>query len=62
VFHGSTHLSSFPDNEGEMARQLEQQREYISTLINQNGEAMTEISKGGQRIDRLIDMIDKGRS
>ena len=62
VFHGSTHLSSFPDNEGEMARQLEQQSKYISTLINQNGEAMTEISKGGQRIDRLIDMIDKGRS
>ncbi len=59
VFHGSTHLSSLPDNEGEMARQLGQQSEYITALINQQSESMKEISKAGQRVDRLIDIMEK---
>lgn len=63
VFHGSTHLSSFPDNEAEMVKQLEQQREYISTLIGQQGEMLKEISKAGSRQDRvqdkLIELVDK---
>ena len=52
VFHGSTHLSSLPDNEGEMAKQLGQQSEYISSLIGQ-------LDKAGTRQDRLIEMIEK---
>jgi transcriptional regulator with XRE-family HTH domain len=52
VFHGSPNLSSLPDNEGEMVEQLSRQGEYISSLIG-------EVSKAGQRVDRLIDMIDK---
>jgi hypothetical protein len=59
VFHGSTHLSSLPDNEGEMAKQLGQQREYISSLIGEVGKAISEVSKSGERVDRLIDMIEK---
>ena len=52
VFHGSTHLSSLPDNDGEMAKQLGQQSEYISSLIGQ-------LDKAGTRQDRLIEMIEK---
>lgn len=52
VFHGSTHLSSLPDNEGEMIEQLSRQGDYISSLID-------EVGKAGQRVDRLIDMVDK---
>lgn len=52
VFHGSTHLSSLPDNEGEMAKQLGQQSEYISSLIGQ-------LDKAGTRQDKLIEMIEK---
>lgn len=63
VFHGSTHISSLPDNEAEMVKQLEQQREYISTLIGQQGEMLKEISKAGSRQDRvqdkLIELVDK---
>lgn len=52
VFHGSTHLSSLPDNEGEMIEQLSRQGDYISSLID-------EVGKAGQRVDRLIDMVEK---
>ena len=52
VFHGSTHLSSLPDNEGEMAKQLGQQSEYISSLIGQ-------LDKAGTRQDKLLEMIEK---
>lgn len=52
VFHGSTHLSSLPDNEGEMIEQLSRQGDYITSLID-------EVGKAGQRVDRLIDMVDK---
>lgn len=52
VFHGSPHLSSLPDNEGEMIEQLSRQGDYISSLID-------EVGKAGQRVDRLIDMVDK---
>lgn len=52
VFHGSPHLSSLPDNEGEMIEQLARQGDYISSLID-------EVGKAGQRVDRLIDMVDK---
>jgi hypothetical protein len=59
VYRGSTHLSSLPDNEGEMTKQLGQQREYISSLIGEVGKAISEVSKSGERVDRLIDMIEK---
>lgn len=52
VFHGSPHLSSLPDNEGEMIEQLARQGDYISSLID-------EVGKAGQRVDRLIDMVEK---
>lgn len=52
VFHGSTHLSSLPDNEGEMIEQLSRQGDYITSLID-------EVGKAGQRVDRLIDMVEK---
>lgn len=52
VYRGSTHLSSLPDNEGDMAKQLGQQSEYISSLIGQ-------LDKAGTRQDRLIEMIEK---
>lgn len=52
VFHGSPHLSSLPDNEGEMVEQLSRQGDYITSLIE-------EVGKAGQRVDRLIDMIEK---
>lgn len=52
VFHGSTHLSSLPDNEGEMAEQLSRQGDYITSLID-------EVGKAGQRVDRLIDMVER---
>lgn len=51
VFHGSTHLSSLPDNEGEMVEQLSRQGDYITSLID-------EVGKAGQRVDRLIDMVE----
>lgn len=51
VFHGSTHLSSLPDNEGEMVEQLSRQGDYIKSLID-------EVGKSGQRVDRLIDMVE----
>lgn len=51
VFHGSTHLSSLPDNEGEMIEQLSRQGDYIKSLID-------EVGKSGQRVDRLIDMVE----
>lgn len=52
VFHGSTHLSSIPDNEAEMTKQLETQSEYITSLICQ-------LDKAGNRHDRLIDILEK---
>lgn len=52
VFHGSTHLSSLPDNEGEMVEQLSRQGDYITSLIE-------EVGKAGQRVDRLIDMVER---
>lgn len=51
-FRGSMHLSSIPDNETEMAKQLETQSEYISSLIDQ-------LDKAGNRHDRLIDILKK---
>lgn len=51
VFHGSTHLSSLPDNEGEMVEQLSRQGDYIKSLID-------EVGKSGQRVDRLINMVE----
>lgn len=55
VFHGSTHLSSLPDNEGEMVKQLEQQDKYISSLIDHVGESLGEIIKQNERTDRLME-------
>jgi hypothetical protein len=55
VFHGSTHLSSLPDNEGEMKKQLGLQDKYISSLIDQVGVSMGEIIKQGARADRLME-------
>lgn len=51
-FRGSMHLSSIPDNEAEMTKQLETQSEYISSLIGQ-------LDKAGNRHDRLIDILEK---
>lgn len=52
VFHGATHLSSMPDD-GELVRkQLNQQSEYVSSLIG-------ELGKSGARQDKLIEMLDK---
>jgi transcriptional regulator with XRE-family HTH domain len=51
VFHGATHLSSLPDNEGEMVEQLSRQGDYITSLID-------EVGKAGQRVDRLINMVE----
>lgn len=55
VFHGSNRLSSLPDSEGEMIKQLGQQDKYISSLIDQTGVAMSEIIKQGARADRLME-------
>lgn len=55
VFHGSNRLSSLPDSEGEMIKQLGQQDKYISSLIDQAGVAMSEIIKQGARADRLME-------
>ena len=55
VFHGSNRLSSLPDNEGELIKQLGQQDKYISSLIDQAGVAMSEIIKQGARADRLME-------
>lgn len=55
VFHGSTRLSSLPDNEGEMVKQLEQQDKYISSLIDHVGESLGEIIKQNERNDRLME-------
>ena len=55
VFHGATHLSSIPDTEGEMAKQISQQDKYISSLIDQVGASVGEIIKQGARTDRLIE-------
>lgn len=55
VFHGSTHLSSLPDNEGDMVKQLNQQSEYISSLIGQVGDSMKEVTRAGARTDRVIE-------
>ena len=52
VFHGATHLSSMPDD-GELVRkQLNQQSEYVSSLIG-------ELGKSGARQDKLIEMLDR---
>lgn len=55
VFHGSNRLSSLPDNEGEMMKQLGQKDKYISSLIDQVGVSMGEIIKQGARADRLME-------
>lgn len=55
VFHGSNRLSSLPDNEGEMMKQLGQKDKYISSLIDQVGVSMSEIIKQGARADRLME-------
>lgn len=55
VFRGSTHLSSMPDNDGERDKQIKQQGEQINALINQVGASMAEISKAGERTDKLLE-------
>lgn len=55
VFRGSTHLSSMPDNDGERDKQIRQQGEQINALINQVGASMAEISKAGERTDKLLE-------
>lgn len=52
VFHGSTHLSSTPNNEAEMAKQLGQQSEYISSLIGL-------LDKAESRQDKLVELVVK---
>lgn len=52
VFHGSTHLSSLPDNEAERTKRIAQQGEQINSL-------MGELCKAGERNDRLISIIEK---
>ena len=52
VFHGATHLSSIPDD-GELVRkQLNQQSEYVHSLLG-------ELGKAGTRQDKLIEMLDR---
>lgn len=55
VFRGSTHLSSMPDNDGERDKQIKQQGEQINALIRQVGVSMAEISKAGERTDKLLE-------
>ena len=55
VFRGSTHLSSMPDNDGERDQQIKQQGEQINALISQVGASMAEISKAGERTDKLLE-------
>lgn len=55
VFRGSTHLSSMPDNDGERDKQIKQQGEQINALISQVGVSMAEISKAGERTDKLLE-------
>lgn len=52
VFHGSTHLLSTPNNEAEMAKQLGQQSEYISSLIGM-------LDKAESRQDKLVELVVK---
>lgn len=47
VFHGSTHLSSLPDNEAERTKRITQQGEHINSL-------MGELCKAGDRIDTVL--------
>lgn len=62
LFHGSTLLSSASNNDIDLAhrdKQITQQSAQISSLIEQLGESMKEISKSGTRQDKLIEMIEK---
>lgn len=55
IFHGSTRLSIVPDQSGEVVAkdgQIAQQGAQIDSLIAQ-------LDKSGERVDRLIDMIEK---
>lgn len=55
IFHGSTRMSHLANNEAQMVerdKQIAHQNEQISALINQ-------IDKSGERVDRLIDMLEK---
>lgn len=52
VFHGSTHLSSLPDNEAERTKRISMQGEQINSLIN-------ELGKAGSRNDKLIAILEK---
>lgn len=58
LFHGSTQMSSMPSNEAERDRQITQQGEQINTLIGQLGDSMKEISRAGERHDRMIEMVE----
>lgn len=55
LFHGSDHLAAIPNTDIDLAqrdKQISQQGTQITSLINQ-------LDKSGERMDRLIDMLDK---
>lgn len=55
LFHGSDHLAAIPNTDVDLAqrdKQISQQGSQITSLINQ-------LDKSGERMDRLIDMLDK---
>ena len=55
LFHGSDHLAAIPNTDIDLAqrdKQISQQGSQITSLINQ-------LDKSGERMDRLIDMLDK---
>ena len=55
LFHGSDHLAAIPNTDIDLAqrdKQISQQGSQITSLINQ-------LDKSGERMDRLIDILDK---
>lgn len=58
-FRGSMHLSSIPDNEADMVKQLGKQSEYISSLIGQLDKAGDRVDKMAERVDRMLDIMSE---
>ena len=62
ILHCSTRLSIVPDQTGEMLAkdgQIAQQRAQINSLLEDLGKSLDQLDKSGQRVDRLIDIIER---
>lgn len=62
ILHCSTRLSIVPDQTGEMLAkdgQIAQQGAQINSLLEDLGKSLDQLDKSGQRVDRLIDMIER---